>query len=290
MRFLALPTLLLLTVSCATLDITGLQQGEKEAFEPLILKPSLEATGLRIDLIREQESYRVNDSIEEMRDSPYHPLGFDLGNGLFYDLDGNLSLRLEDLLGVRGNPCYSISHTRRKRQLWADQVFTFCQGELTVAYPPGKRERHVLRLEFDGNSTRVMHRIRLDYAVDFNDQTIVYRGKRRKWDTLHKRDENHYYRAKFLWRENYLLEGGHLDLNRKYLIELINQDRTLRVLRPGLFGYRTLTTIEKSGDNLYLFERGGFRGKRIVMTGNGLHIYQNRNFSEGWSRNGPLCP
>ncbi len=282
MKIKLLPAiLLLLTTSCATLDMTGLQQGSREPFEALRLNPSLEATELRIDIIRNQESYQVNDSVEETINTPYHPVGFDLGNGMFFDLEGNLSFRLEDLLQLRGKPCYSLSQTSRKKQRRADQIFTFCNGELTVKYPPGHREHDVLRMEFRGNSTEIFYRNHLTYGVDFYEDKIVYRGKRRKWDTMHKSDDQHYYRKRLFWREDYQLKNDRLYLGRNLIIGLDDQNRKIRVMRQGLFSTRTMLTIEKSGNHLYLIEKRN-RGKRIEFTESGLKVYQNRYLLSGW--------
>lgn len=66
------------------------------AFEPLQLQHKEDLLQLRFDLIRQTTTERINDSLSEMQDVPCHRIGFYLGNGLYYDLDHNLSFR-EDL-------------------------------------------------------------------------------------------------------------------------------------------------------------------------------------------------
>ena len=84
--------------ACSTLNITEIKNLEKKDFDSMKLKPEIEPNDLRIDIIRQTHDNRVNDSTTETAYTPYHPLGFDLGNGLFYDLCGNLSLRIDYLL------------------------------------------------------------------------------------------------------------------------------------------------------------------------------------------------
>ncbi len=274
--------LVLLTGSCATLDITSLRDSERIPFEPLELHPHIETTELRIDLVRQTEEYQVNDTTKENRDTPYHPLGFDLGNGLFYDLSGNLSFRLDELLGITNRDCYSVKEISRRNQKKADRIYSFCDNELSVSYPPGRRQHELNHLVFNGKTTSVMYRSRFLYAVDFNDRTTVYRGKKRKWDTLHKSGENHYYRRKGWWRENFVLEGNRLDLNRDYILERTDKNRKIRILKPALFATRTVLTIEKNADNLYIYDRG-YSGKKIEFTGSGLIVFRNRIFESGWT-------
>ena len=87
---LTLPFLLLL--SCNPLDLSTLDQDIK--FEELDLKVSYELEDLRFDVIRQQTSDATSDVGDtDTEDVPYHPFGFDLGNGLFYDLNGNLGFK-----------------------------------------------------------------------------------------------------------------------------------------------------------------------------------------------------
>lgn len=77
----------ILTNSCATLNTSEIEYLEKVKFKSLTLTPDWEARNLRIDLISQTSAEDVNDSVKEKEDTPYHLIGFDLGHGLFYDLN-----------------------------------------------------------------------------------------------------------------------------------------------------------------------------------------------------------
>lgn len=272
--------LILLTGSCATLNVTEFRSTESTQFEPLKLEPALEANELRVDLIRQSESVQVNDSTSENSDTPYHPLGFDLGNGIFFDLNGNLSFQLDELLGVSDRDCWSVMETNRRNQRRPNRIYSFCNGYLTVRYPPGRRQRELNHQTTEGMITSVMFRNRLKYAVDFNGPDIVYRGRRRILETLHKAEEGQYYRKYGLWRDNYRLNGDRLLLDRDYIIERTNDNRTIRIIRPGWRG-RTLYTIEKKTNQIYIYDRI-FRGIRIDLSHDGISVYHNQRFMTGW--------
>lgn len=275
--------LVMICGSCATLSISDISSPDRNAFSPLKLEPAIEASDLRIDLVRHTTEVQVNDSTRESRDTPYHPVGFDLGNGMFYDLNGNLGFRIDELIGVTGMDCYSLEQTTRRRQSRADYIYEYCGNTFTITYPPGRRKHYQYNKITDGNTISVMYRNRLQYSVDFNDKTIVYRGRKRKWDTLHKMDENRYYHRMGWWREYFTLEDKKLYLERDYIIELIDNESQIRIIRPGFLINRTVLTIAKSGGNLYVYDHR-YQGLKVEFTEKGLRVYRNRRFSEEWER------
>jgi hypothetical protein len=279
-NLLLIEFLALFTGSCATLNISDISNPDR-GFEPLRLEPAIETNDLRIDLVRHTSDVQINDSTTETHDTPYHPLGFNLGNGMFYDLNGNLSFRLDELLGIRENDCWSLEQTMRKRQKRADYVYSFCDNILDISYPPGRRKHYQYHRITEDNTTSVLFRNRLLYAVEFNDKTVVYRGKRRKWDTLVNKGENRYYRKMGWWRENFSLMDGTLYLDRDYFIELSEGNRKIRIIRPGFLINRPLLTLSRTGQNLYIYDRR-LAGTRIEFTEEGLNVYRNRTFIEGW--------
>ena len=103
---LLLPGLFLLLViiasSCSTpiYDAQTLQELPRQEPSPLELTASFELFDWRYDIIRQEECEEDMDGDTYYEDVDYHPIGFDLGNGLFFDLNNNLSLRIDRLLGI----------------------------------------------------------------------------------------------------------------------------------------------------------------------------------------------
>jgi hypothetical protein len=279
-----LPAIILMVMasSCATLSRSLNDQSERSEFESLRLNPGLEINELRIDLIRESTENQVNDSTVEEVDSDYHPLGFDLGNRLFYDLNDNLCLRLDHLLGVSGLDCWSVEQTNRRWQRWPDRIYTYCHDSLTVNHPPGRREHYVNHSITKDGTTTVMWRNRQLYSVDIDENSAVYRYKKRKLDVIRKSDENHYTLNKGIWKDHFRLEDKRIELARDYIIELTDDRRQLRINRPGWFGYRVILTLEKSRENLYLYYPRS-QDRRIEFLDHGIAVYRNRTFMEGWT-------
>ncbi len=254
---------------------------DRRPFDSPTLKPALEATELRIDLLRQTDETQVNDTVTETENRPYHPLGFDLGNNLFFDLNGNLSLRVDGLLGIRNDPCWSAGYHNRKHQRRPDRVYSFCDEELTVAYPPSKRQHPVRRLITEDGTTTVKYRNRLLYAVDFKDRETVYRRRLNRLDVINQVDDNHFTTGKGLWRDDYRLEENRLLLGRDYIIEINDNNRQIRIIRPGWFRSHVLWTLERSQDCLYVYDRR-YYGRKIAVMDGGVEVFRDVRFDYAW--------
>jgi hypothetical protein len=279
--YLPVSILILVISSCTTLSRIEIDNLERIKFEPLSLIPAIETNDLRIDMIRQSYENQINDSTAETLDTDYHPLGFDLGNGMFFDLNDNLCFRLDELLGLSELNCWSLEKNSRKRQLWSDCIFTFCNDSLSMTYPPGRRERYQNHRVTKNGTTSVMWRNRMLYAIDFDEDKVVYRYKRRKLDVVRKVDDNQYTLRSGFRNETFRLQGNRLLLKRNYIIEQSDDLKKIKIIRPGIFRYRVLLTVERGRESIYLYDRN-YHGRKIVYTPDGLSVYQNKVFLTGW--------
>lgn len=272
--YLLILVLSVLLSSCSVQNMTGIRSMKHDKFEPLMLKPAIETNNLRIDVIRQSEEERENDSVVTSKDSPYHPLGFNLGNGLFYDLNENLSFRIDELLGVTGSDCWSLERLEGRRRLRADYRWTVCGDTLTVNYPPGRRKKYLHHLVRDGKTTSVKFRNRLLYAIDSDTGRTVYRYRTRKLAVIDKDGEYGYIVRKGLGKDYFRLQENRLLLKRDYIIELTDSNQKIKIIQPGWFNNRVLLTMEKSGKNLYLYDRN-YHGWKFESGDNGIILHRN---------------
>jgi hypothetical protein len=271
----------LFLASCTSLSMTEIRDLPKTEFDPLRLEPAIETNNLRIDLVRQSHEEQVNDSTVTTEDTPYHPLGFDLGNGLFFDLNDNLSFRLDELLGVKGDNCWSVEKTVSKRQLRADYIWTVCGDTLSLSYPPGRRERYLHHTVNGQGTLSVMSKKHLLYAVDFGERQTVYRYKKRNLDVIEKTGENEYIQRQGLRKENFRLQGNRLLLNRGYIVELTDNNKKIKIIRPGWLSSRVVMTLEKGDNRLYIYDRN-YHGRKLEFTGGGLTVYADSRFQGRW--------
>ena len=98
-------------IGCATLDQTEIANRSVGYFEPLQLEPEFDLYHFRVDIIRQTEDKMESDSTTSTEAVNYHILGFALGNGLFYDLNGSLGFDVLKLLAVNTESDFELQKT-----------------------------------------------------------------------------------------------------------------------------------------------------------------------------------
>jgi len=98
---------------CALLFFTRTEIPQNSLLpEKLQLKSGVELSNLRIDLYRNTQSTTSTnsegDTETETTIMSYHPIGFYICRGVFYDVNRNLSLVIPDLFGIKSKDDYCI--------------------------------------------------------------------------------------------------------------------------------------------------------------------------------------
>jgi hypothetical protein len=267
--------ILILSGSCASLDIGEIRNYNKVEFESLRLVPGREINDLRIDLIRQTHVEHINDSTEKTEDTPYLPLGFDLGNGLFYDLDGNLSIRIDYLLGLLPDNNFEIYEINRPEKNKGIITYSFKNDSLTISSPLRKRSLYRYHLIRSVDSLSVMYRKQLRYSIIETDTSAILSGKRWKWATINKLDENQYYLNKRKKRVDYKLIGSEIFLDNNYIVSLTNNNLTLKIKKQGIIKDRVLYTIENINDKIFIYNNK-YHGLKIERDSSNIRIYRNK--------------
>ncbi|MEQ8532406.1 MAG: hypothetical protein RIB86_11165, partial [Imperialibacter sp.] len=133
--------LIICLFGCTGPRIIPVDSASRILSEPVVIRPAFDRYSLRADLIRQKTYSYINDQYHEQPVS-YHPLGFELGNGLFFDLNKNLSLDLAYLLKLDKNrdfklkmTTYGIDGQPKKRQHFIVQAGDqLCRGSGRDAY------------------------------------------------------------------------------------------------------------------------------------------------------------
>jgi hypothetical protein len=228
-------TLLLATCCGCTLskrlqfDVEGLQ---RVAFEPFRLEPEEELLDFRIDIIRQTSSESVTDSTSEYRDVAYHKLGFNLGNGLYYDLNDNLSLRLDDLLGLDVTNDFKLERSlpeRSKRK----KVYTQINGALMVEYPSRSRKYPSYNIFRYEDSLSVFLRNRFCFSITRNDSTLTERFSDRVYSTIRKEGDGLYRQSLRKHSREFKQADNELVLAGRYRIVRSEDAREIRIYRIG---------------------------------------------------------
>ena len=259
--------------ACASLNIREIRSMKKMYFQNMDLSPGQEHNELRIDVIRQVTETYVDGTTTYYQNVPYHPLGFDLGNGLFYDMNGNLSLRLDFLLKFDPEEPFEINKHIKPETDANNYLFTYINGALAETRLPHRNSKVLYHKEKFGDSTVYMRKDRFRYAIYENDSSLSYAYRNNKPLKIIKINEDNYY----TFRRKRLREFRNIDntllLGKTFTIRLSGDKSTITVNSPwrDRNNRRPLMSIQKGENSILIYSRN-YKGRKIELTENGLYV------------------
>ena len=260
--------------ACSTLNINEIKNLEKRGFDSLKLKHEIEPNDLRIDIIRQTHDNRVNDSTTVTEYTSYHPLGFDLGNGLFYDISGNLSIRIDYLLNYSCEHDFVIERIDNPERKKSITKYTFHNDSLMISFPPKEKMHFLYHSTKLGDSLSVMNKKRLEYAIVKRDSSVVYRGERRVWNTIFQCDHDICYLDKKREVNKFQKIGKEIHLEGFYFIVESEDGKTLEFKSHGRKHDTTIFTFIKGDKEWFIYDSKYF-GRKFEFKDNDFLVYLN---------------
>lgn len=259
--------------SCTTtLEITEINELNKVMFDSLIIQPDMELYDFRIDIIRQKYDEQVNDSTTETKEVPYHYLGFNLGNGLFYDLNDNLSLRVDYLLNINTHGDFKIEKLYSKSKL--NRIFSSHEGEFTVDYSNRKKTYYKFKIDRQNDSISFFYKNKYRYSILENDSTMIYMNSKRIFDKVQKKEENYFYQKLKRQIDEYKIINGDIILDNNYKITLNQGGDILEIIRIGKKKDYPQYKIIRNEERIYIYN-DKYYGKKIVQNGDKFTLYHN---------------
>jgi len=262
------PVLLIFLSGCATLNIQEIINLESKDFDTLQLCPAVEPNGLRIDLLRKNHDVYYIDSLVYAELMPYHPLGFDLGNGIFYDLSGNLSFKIDYLLNFSSDSSFQIEKSGKKT---ARTIFLFYHDSLSVNRPPKTKIRQQYHRVIHGDSVLYSVKKGRDFTVVTTETDLFYMGKKRIWNGIHGVGQGRYELYRKATKGGFSLNEHEVILSRDLMIRMNPDKKKLQIFRYRRKGPKLLLTIERSEDKIFVYDKHN-AGQKIALIGNTLEI------------------
>jgi hypothetical protein len=264
----------LFCITCATLDVNEIRDLHRTEFSPVELRSGYEINNLRIDLIRKNITENVNDSVSETKDSPYHPLGFDLGNGLFYDVNENLCLKLDFLLGYSADKDFEIHESYRANHKRGVKVYRFCNDTFKVNYMYGKNLHYRYHIVPDGKGVTVMYNKKKKYSIAFTDTSAIYTENMIKPRIIQQAGKDQYDLNIRRRKDHFRKTGSDVFLNKDYIVSLSRDNLTLEIKNPNKKKNNTLYTIVKSDNRIFVYNKK-YSGIKIETNDDTILIYRN---------------
>lgn len=271
-------SLAIAATSCSTLNPKEIQNLNRVAFAPLELAPSVEPTDLRLDVIRQvRTSYSYIYERLETTDVPNDPLGFDIGNGLFYDLNENFSLRLDRLLDFADDDKFVLNKMENPAPNRGFTSYTYENDSLTTSFSERSRIRYRYHRVGPPDSLSYMNGNALDYVIVQRDSSLACRNRRKVKKEIVRSGERRF-KLEIGRREAYFVQTDKgIDLQSRYIVELSSANKAITIYRLNQKGRRTLVyTLIRSKDTMYIFNEN-FKGRKIVFENGGITVFHNKN-------------
>jgi hypothetical protein len=258
--------------SCASLDRQEVKKLERIQFEPLQIRPELESNNLRIDVIRQSTQNYSGENFWSYTLDPYHKMGFDLGNGIFFDLNYNLSLRLDYLLKFNGEDEFIIKETNPRIPNRQPIVYALEGDSLFISSSDKKKRKYIFNKTGNMDSLSFMKDNRQLHAVVTNENGISY-FTNAKSDLQIKTPVNNQYEVEKKRRtEAYQLIDGAIYLRDLYSVHLVDANRIIEIREMRRNRSRKIFTMERSGDKIFIYGRN-FSGKKITLENGVVRLF-----------------
>ena len=260
----------LLLSACASLDRNLLDDANREMLHPASLSMDYDVYFLRIDLIRNTTTTADPSAVGATRTEnvPYHYLGFDLGNGLFYDANRNLCLDIMRLPEFAGQKNFAF--TKQYPRFGGGTVRYYRQDNLFV-----RQESGLLQSKFEatfGGATVTVDEGFLSPKRDIEISPDLLYYKEGLFATRIKRQSYQYQLSQGLGKQEYYASGNNIYLDRDLIVQ--NLGNRIEVANARAWRYRPFTFI-KTEEGYFFFDNRA-RGIRIVIDDYGISVFENR--------------
>lgn len=272
-----LPIFLLLTLlqSCSQVfqkDILALHNKEQE-WELLRLEPMADIYLLRLDLIRERENYaNPNGFGGSTVLAPYHRLGFNLGNGLFFDLNDNLCLLVPELFGLGREETFEIEEQTSPRR---SNSYAHTGDQFIAKYGTFFGTGEVMNIDRNSepNTTILSQSMFSKVRVIDTENGLILKYPLGKTAILN--EEKGYSVKQLIGRREYLKFGSEIILDNIYFIK--ERANRIEIYARKAFSdqRRLLYTMVKGNNQVIIYDRKN-NGYKIQFDGNKFEYFRNK--------------
>ncbi len=237
------------------------------------LKMDYEPTNLRIDVFRQHTTNYINETIIYEEPVDYHPLGFNMGNGLFYDMNGNLSFRIDHLLDFSTDEPFEIRLNNWPNNQKAITQFVYKNNEFSKIAIHQRNFKSLFEKVSIPDSAVIIKKNNFYYAISQTDTSIAYYFRERKPLKIYKLDQNRYYRARKRGNRKYTNYDGVVTLGRTFTIQLSEDRNYIFINTPNRTkqNKKPILYIRRDAGKIVVYTNT-FRGTRIELKENGLIV------------------
>lgn len=263
---------------CATLNINDINRLDKTPFDSLMLYPGLEPNDLRIDVLRQQHIQSdITDSTGSgfiYSDVPYSVVGFNLGNGMFYDRNMNLVFRIDHLLNFSPDSDFVLEIIKKPRNKKGRIEYSLKNDTLSYYYPINPKIHESYHLVRKGDTMFYYRKNHLLLSVLKTDTSLAYGRNRIRFNLITADGNIHYYSSGRGRRSEYFRLHRNIYLSNQYLISLSDDRTTIYIKKQGKKRNRNLYTIVRNNHLIFVYNKQ-YNGYKIEIKNNSLTVFYN---------------
>ncbi len=264
--------------SCATLNKSEIMQAGPVEPDKVQLKPHLDIYGERIDIVRKTVDREGGES-GSGEDMPYHDAGFYLGNGLFYDLNGNLSILPFDLMQLTNQTSFTVRKINHKKPFNREIVFSRDLASFSVKVEKGIGFSSYVSVIQDDSVTE-LSKGKLGTKALILKRNGSYKYKQVLAGEDIKKTKNGYTIKSLLNTENYVKNYNEIYLNDDLVVK--KQGKTISIYKRT-WGSSTLLMEMKFAKNTFFIYNDKFRGLKFEKKENVLKVSENQKLIHTYS-------
>lgn len=271
-QVLCLTAFLLFTFSCSNLNMYEIKKMAKVTAEELKLKPASNYNELRIDVIRNITTYQTGRYTTVTELVPYHKLGFDMGNGLFYDLNGNLCLLIEHIFGISPYTDFSIEENINPSNDRNNRLYTYANDCLVMTNLNSGKEKLLYTMEKDNDTLFFNTEKGKRYTFVETDTSLIYQWKNQKPTKILEVEDGVFKINRSNAKLDYKIIDEGVVLANTYFICTSYDANSIEVYhsKKGKKG-KLLMSIVKGKESMYIYDRKA-RGTKVEMKDNRLLV------------------
>lgn len=279
MKYKYLLLLLFIFFGCTTLNIATIENTERFSLQPSVLIPDYDIYDIRIDLIRQTNKKQVNDSTTKTEKVPYHSVGFYLGNGLFIDLNNNLSLLVPKLLDINNNENFIIKQNHPGFFINSTTIYERTDS-LFITKNEGPVKTKAKKIIYKTDSVLfIKEGLFSKYKIIESDSSFTYQSG--LINTIIYKNKTGYFYKTFLGKKEYKQMDNDIYIGNRYILR--NQGDMIEIFGRGLLNKEYLKyRIIKSDNKIYVYDNN-YRGLEIVKTENGINVIENTRSMDSYS-------
>lgn len=245
------------------------------------LEPDYELFNFRIDIIRETKSVEDTDSTEKTVSEEYSELGFNLGNALFCDLNGNISLRIDQILDIDDRSDFSLLVENYPFRAKHKNFYRYKDRIFSTKRKSRHNYRNLFSLDLSDYSIDKLYKNRYWYTIVRNEEGLFKKRKKRTLKAIYNTDINHYKtsKRKYLGTQ-YYMENDMIHLNLPVVVSM-NENQKAIELRYGSKRRKTkpYRTILMNDSEIIIFDRNN-RGTYIHYSNEMIEIFNYRRIEK----------